>query len=333
MSEQATAVAESSPATPVMEVECGPLVNMTGEQRAEWRKTGEMPKVETPKVEEPQSSDAPKETNPDESADSAAKPAQEQKGKRRPDIEARFKQYTDEIAQLKRELQEVRAPKTQADPSPAKPSQPQTYQDWRKTFKPSEWIEAYAKEHPDATYEDSSAAMADFLGDVRDQFKTLEQQRQTQTQQISAKVDDAKARYGEKFDEVVMPAVNRIMGDQSVSLPVKQMLNDSEVLPDLLFTLGSDASEFENFLKMAPGKQLRYIALTESLIHDELEAKAKPQSVPAPAKTQTSAPKPPTEVGGRAATPADAAESAAKAGDFRSFKQERTRRDLARVKG
>lgn len=346
MSEQ-TVVAESSAATPAMEVERGPLVNMTGEQRAEWRKTGEMPQSvepESPKSEESAPSDASKETiseaetpKPEAETEAAKKPQEHKKGR----AEQRINELISETKRLKQEVETLKSrPTAEPQKSPQPSSQPQTYQDWRKTFKPSVWIEAYAKQNPDASYEDANASMADYLGDVRDQFKSLDQQRQTQTQQISAKVEDAKARYGDTFDGVVMPTVKRIMGvdeitkQPTVSSSVKQMFNESEVLPDLMFTLGSDPADFENFLKMAPGKQLRYIALTESLIHDELEAKAKPPTAnPGPVKTQTSAPKPPAEVGGRAATPSDAAESAAKAGDFRMFKQERTRRDLARLKG
>jgi len=111
------------------------------------------------------------------------------------------------------------------------------------------------------------------------------------------------------------------------------MLNDSEVLPDLLYTLGSDPKELASFLnlaKTAPGKALRYIALTESLIREELESGTK-ETKP-PAKPITSAPKPPAEVGGRASTPGDQLEAAAKANDFRSFKAESNRRALAQLK-
>src|ERR1700739_3873520 len=58
MAEQQTVVAESStaPVIPSFEVERGPLVTWTPEQRSEFRKTGEPPKKETPKAEEPAAS-------------------------------------------------------------------------------------------------------------------------------------------------------------------------------------------------------------------------------------------------------------------------------------
>ncbi len=118
---------------------------------------------------------------------------------------------------------------------------------------------------------------------------------------------------------------------------VKRMLDDSEVFADLVYTISSDAAGFADFVKMAkesPGKAIRYIALTESLIAEELESKntAKPATEETPAKLKTAAPRPPVEAGGRASTPPDAMESAAKAGDFRSFKTEATRRQLAKLK-
>ena len=332
--------AASSPA-PVMEASRGPLVNLTPEQRTEFRKTGELPKAES-KQETPQEESAPsqeetpkptEETQEEQSTQQEPTQTKPQESKRRPDAEARIKQLTDRIKELEaNQPARVEAPKPE---NPQEPAKPQNYQEWRKTFKPSVWIEEYAKANPEATYEDANAAMADYLGDVRDQFRTAEQQQQIQQREFQSKVAEAKARYGDKFDEVLAPAVTAIIGDQSVSGVVKSMLNDSEVLPDLMFTIGSDATELANFVKMAkenPGKAIRYIALTESLIRDELEGKQASEPPAAPVKPQTQAPRPPAEVGGRAASPGDALEEAAKAGDFRSFKAESTRRELARMK-
>ena len=197
MSEQ-TAVAESSaaPSTPVgqpitvqaperwkeMDVSRGPLVNMTGEQRAEWRRTGEMPKPaepEQPKTEDSAPSDAPKEANseaempePAAETETARKPQEHKKGGR---AEQRINELVSETKRLKQELEALKSRPAAEQPKPQQPQQPQTYQEWRKAFKPSEWIEAYAKQNPESSYEDANAAMADYLGDVRDQFKTFEQ--------------------------------------------------------------------------------------------------------------------------------------------------------------
>jgi len=87
--------------------------------------------------------------------------------------------------------------------------------------------------------------------------------------------------------------------------------------------------------KEEPGKAIRYIALTESLIAQELESKAKPVSEEVPAKPKTQAPKPPAEAGGRAAAPPDSLKAALEGsgGKLNSgLKAEFLRRDLARLK-
>jgi hypothetical protein len=113
------------------------------------------------------------------------------------------------------------------------------------------------------------------------------------------------------------------------------MLNDSDIFADLMYTIASDKEQLESFIKMAkesPGKAIRYIALTESLINEELAGKEAKPSEENPAKPKTQVPRPPSEAGGRAATPPDALISAAKTNDYRSFRDEHLRRDLAKLK-
>lgn len=316
---------------------------------AQWRISGELPeKKSEPKSADPAPADAGKDQTTDDRADSAAKPTQEQKSKRRPDIETRFKQYTDRIDRLERELEEARRTKsTQAEPSPAKPAQPQTYQDWRKTFKATEWMNGFIAQNPEATWEDANAAMADHLGDVRESFREREQTARQQATQLQSKVDDARTRYGDQFDEVLKPTVSRIMSEQSISPTVKALLNDSDVLPDVIFTLGSDQASLDSFLRMAPGKQIRYIAALEAEIQAELSKPASRNDKgqfatekPAPAKRgPESAPEPPIEIGHRGTASLDESERALQAtqrGDanaFRSWKQAEDRKALARRRG
>ena len=328
MSEQ-TATVESSTATPVIEVDRGPLVTWSPDQRAEFRRTGEPPKIEESapsKTEEaPKSSEATEAKT--EGATESPKKLQEQ-NHRKPGAEQRIGQLTSENKRLKAELEALKTPKPAAEA--AKPAQQQP---------PPQRLAEPTPEDKNAdgtpkfkTYEEYTKALARW--EIRQELAEQQAQQTLRAQQkeINAKVDEAKTRY-ENFDAVIEPALKAI-SDPSVSPVVKQMLNDSEVLPDLLFTIASDQKELVAFTKMAkenPGKALRYIALTESLIHEELTSKAKEK---APVKTQTSAvPRPPAEVGGRASAPPDALESAAKANDFRQFKSESNRRYLARLKG
>jgi hypothetical protein len=184
-------------------------------------------------------------------------------------------------------------------------------------------------------YEDYIEDLSDWKTEQRLAVRDRQTAEQSQAREFSAKVETARSRY-ENFDEVVQPAATAINGDAAIPQVVKLLLNESDVLPDFLFTLGSDQAELAKFVKMAkehPGKALRYIALTESLITEELEGKNTPIVEETPAKPKTQAPKPPSEAGGRAAAPPDALDAAAKANDFRAFKAEATRRQLAKLKG
>lgn len=320
--ETQTVEAVTSPAA--MEASRGPVVNMSPEQRTEWRKTGNLP--EPPKTEAPAAStEEPQETIAKVDTEAKPEPTKPQE-KRRPDAEQRIKQLTDRIKEL-----ESRKPETAEAPKPVAKVEPQY-------TRPKPTAEDKDGDKPKyATYEDFVEDLADWKGEQRDAARQREQQETAQKTAMDSKMTDARKRYGDKFDEVLTPTIDAIMGKESgVHGVVKTMLNESEVLPDLIYTIGGDAKEMANFLKMAkdnPGKAMRYIALTESLIREELEGAEAPKETTPPVKVQTQAPRPPAEVGGRAATPGDSLEAAAKAGDFRSFKAEATRRHLAKMKG
>lgn len=330
MSEQ-TILAESSTATPVMEVERGPLVNLTSDERAEFRRTGELP--EPPKKDE---EPAPSITEHAGEAESPKKTQEKSDKGRAPGAEKRIGEVISENKRLKAELEDLKKPKAEAPKTetapPPKVEPPQagrkkpTAEDKDKDGKPRY-----------STYEDFVEDLADWKAEQRWSNSQREQAAQQQTREFQSKVEEARGRYKD-FDEVIKPAVAAIHGDQQISPAVKAMLNDSEVLSDLLYTIGSDAKELAAFTKMAktePGKALRYIALTESLIREELESgkgEKKPAAKP-PEKQKTAAPAPPSEVGGRAAAPGDELQDAAKANDFRKFKSVANRQALARLRG
>jgi hypothetical protein len=318
MSEQTQAA--SSPAE-VADVFNGENVSM--HEYNKYRQTGEVPERFKPSEAAPaEPTDAEEQgaeqEDTDDSADSAAKDAQEKPNKRRPDVEARFKQLTDTIKDLKAQLDAAKPRETPADSSTAKPEQPpQNYKEWRKTFDEEKWIDQYAAENPEKSFVQATAAMADYLGDVREQFSRLEQQRNEQAKAFSSKVDDARQRYGESFDSTVAPAAKAIatsLGDT----PVSRMLNESDYLPDILFTLGGDETAMQDFIRISkenPGKAMRYIATLENEIAVELESasadtgerndKGQFTSKESPAKPKTSAPKPPTPVSGAASSAFD----------------------------
>lgn len=333
MSEQA-AVADPTPA-PVMDVSRGPLVDITPEQRTEFRKTGNLPELPK-KTEEAATSSEPKpEEGKAKPAGDSEPPKEKQENAERKPKPA--KTAEDRIAELEATIEKIRkgagkeTPKVESSPTkPAEPQQPPpTRPKPTADDKDSEGKSKYA------TYEDFVEDLADWKSEQREVKNQREQQERAQANTFNSKVEEARARY-ENFDEVVGPTATALNTDAKINPVVKQMLLDSDVLPDFLFTVGSDPAELARFTKMAqesPGKALRYIALAESLIAEELEGKktAKPVEEP-PVKPKTNAPKPPSEAGGRAAAPPDALESAATANDFRAFKVEANRRALAKLK-
>jgi hypothetical protein len=351
MDEQ-TVVAESS-AAPVTETatETPSLeVPRSGPEYTEWRKTGNLPEKKQP--EPAASATAPS----DDAVDSAATTMQEHSKRKEWKDQQRWKELTDRTKQLERELEEARRPKTtQAEPSPAKPEHPQTYAEYRKQFKPSQWIEDYAKANPEASYEDANAAMADHLLDARDHFRSIEQRVTSEKQALESKVGEARSRY-ENFDEIKSSFLSKVVSDRGtplIPLQVLGIINDSDVLPDLLYTIGSDSAEMQKFVDMAksnPNKAIRYITRVEGFIQEELSKGSSARNekgqfakteepAPTPAKRgPESAPEPPIEIQNRGGV-VDASDRALKnvergsSKDFRAWKEAEDRKELARRRG
>lgn len=343
-----TTVAESSaaPIAPSFEVDRGPLVTWTPEQRSEFRRSGQPPAAPKPKGEEAAASSASEaeqaEISTATEADNKQETTKPKADQSKPHLTAkeRISQLESTIEKIRKEAGIEKTPKTESSPVHVEPPQPKTVEQAPAAplTRPKPTPEGNGPDgKPYGKYEDYIEDLADWKAEQRWATAQREQAQKQQTRELVARVEAAKARYG-NLDEVMYPTLNAIAGDQGISPVVKAMFNDSDVLPDLLFTIGSKAEELASFVKMAkenPGKAIRYISLTESLIHDELSSQKAEKTAKAtepPAKPQTNAPKPPAEVGGRASAPGDELESAAKAGDFRSFKAEANRRYLAQLK-
>lgn len=89
----------------------------------------------------------------------------------------------------------------------------------------------------------------------------------------------AEERYGPEYEAPLKHAAEQIFTKDAGAVPavIKQMFNDSEVLPDLLYTLGTNAEDLNSFVAMAkndPGKAIRKLVIMENLIREEL---AKPK--------------------------------------------------------
>lgn len=313
-----TAVLESSAIEvppPAMEIERGPLVMLSHEQRKEYSKTGILPSSED---------SAP---SPDKIGDSGT-PMQQEKSKTEP----KAKQTAEErIAQLEATIEKIRKgsgaeTKPKAESAPAKP-EPQLGDKPTPDDKNADGTPKY-KTH--AEYED---AALDWKFEQREAAKAATAAEAARLEALNAKVEKARARHGD-IDAVIQSVANDIYQDQSISPIVKTMIGDSDYIADLIYTIGSDKAELAKFKAMSPRKAIEYIVVTEKLIAQELEEKETVVAEP-PAKLKTQAPKPPAEAGGRAATPPDALQSALEgsAGKLNAgLKAEFLRRDLARMK-
>ncbi len=330
-----TVVAESSPAPEAKPkqdpLEMGPMVTWTREQRNEFRTKGTMP--EKPKADPapaPKTSEAPAESAAESEA---AKQQEATKSKPKQTAAERIAELRATIAKIEKGA----GIKTEAESSPAEQTKPQPQpQSVEKEPTPED---TNADGTPKfKSYEEYTKALARW--EIRQELaeERRRTQQEAQARETGEKLAQAKTRYGDEAVKIIDDTAGVIINDKDISPVVTQMLRESDILTDLLYTIGSKPEELASFTKMAkesPGKALRYIALTESLIREELEGqKAAPTEKVEypPAKPQTSAPKPPAEVGGRGSAPPDALVSAAQANDYRAFKRELNRRSLASLK-
>ena len=323
---------------------------------AEWRATGNL--KETPKPTETATVETPKgaTTEPDK-----AKPApgtepgtNKQETRRKPGAEARIGELTAEIKQLRQQLTEAGTKQpTKAEPSPAKPA---TYQDWRKSFKPTEWTNSYVKENPNATWEDAQAALADHMADRREEFRATEQQIAQQRQTVGQKLTEARQRY-QDFDSVAHPVVKEML-KPDIPRVIFDVMNNSPVLADLLYVIGGDEASKQDFLdacRTNPSKALRVALLMEQDIVKELEkgksastarnenGQFKSEVKAAPAKKGPEvAPAPPIEINHRGGGSMDESETLASKmargeeltpAETRRFFAAENRKDFARRRG
>lgn len=350
MDHETTAVADSSPApaaaTPNFDI---PRSNTP--EYAEWRKSGALPDKAKPKTEESApSSDAPApEAEPTQESQPKATPP-------RPKLSAE-----DRIKQLEETIEKIRKgagleTKKAAEPSPAHTEPVPAKQ-------PLQFTNAKPKpedKNPDGTakydtYEDYLEGLTTWKAkELRAEEKRIEAEERSQAE-LKAKVEDARGRY-DNLDEVMFPALEAIAGDAAVSPVVRAMLNDSEYLPDLLYTIGGKPEDLASFIKMAkqqPGKAIRYLAVTENLIKEELSKGTlpaagrdaatgkftKPEPVAPAKRSPASASEPPLEIGSRGTGTMDESARALAAlekGDpnaFRDWKKAEDKKELARRRG
>lgn len=326
----------------------------SAEQKQEWTDTG--------KVTPPSSQDSapakksavadPAPQKPAVASDSATeKDSQKPHLKTEEDSENRFRKLASENKTLKERLEalERRSPEQRDTKQVSQPA-PEEY----KRLDIEEW----KKTNPNGSYEDFVDAAAEhkakwLLNQELPKALGAERQRIAQeaaAKELKVKVEEGKARY-EDFEEKLWPTLRTITEDPQIPSAVKAMLNDSDVLVDLVYVLGSESGELATFLQLAksnPGQAIRKLVATESLVREQLKANVKPATEtprgddgkftkPKEEKEEKEAPEPkprvtpktPPEVGGRGAAPDDAAKVAARSGNFSAFEAEQNRRARA----
>jgi len=310
----------------------------------QWRMTGEIP--EQPKKAESAAADAPKEEKSEAKSEAAAKPesetgGQEHKKGGKKSAEERIAQLTARTKELEARLEAASKPEATKANEKAEPA-----------AKPQEKLEAPKKPllKDFKSYDEYETAKDKYYEDLADYRAALklaefrqQQVQQAKSQELQTKLTDARARY-ENADAVIAPAAKSIMEDAQIPGVVKAMVDDSPVMIDLLYVLGSKAEELSQFVTLAktqPLAAMRTVAAMEQMIQAELgkseqnrgaDGKFSKSEEKAPEKKETKAP-PPEKVLGGGSPPADEAEAALKAGNFREFKRIENQRDLERRKG
>lgn len=300
------------------------------EQREHWNKTGNIPETPKKAQESATATEPESEGKPKTAAESETAQKQEPK-ERKPgekiSAQERISQQTARIKELEASLAEAKKSVTKPTPSDDK-AKVEEAPKAAKRPNPFTWA---------GTPEEFEAAQDAYEGRLQEiaAANALQQHSQRQqAQELQGKLDEARKRYADA-DTRILPVADRIENDQQIPLAVRQIIGESDVLPDLLYTLGADG-KLDEFIQMAhtnPGKAIRMVAKLESLINEELSGKAKSEAASEekpPVEPKPRAPKPPSEVGGRAAASEDGLVTAARANSFRDFEKEMNARLMSR---
>lgn len=303
-----TTQAGSSPAE-VDDVFQGQEVSLA--EFSKYRADGEVPtRFKTAEKEESETSDTQEKTEESESespeeeySESEADDAKETQEQVPDKTAKRIKQLLAERHELTQKL--AAATKTDVKPESSTPQpQPQNYKEWFKTFDADKWVKDFAEANPTLSYERANASMSDFLGDVRDEFRAKYMAQQAAVSALKTTLDQARMRYDDA-DDVIFPAAHSIH-DARIPQTVKEVFELSDSYIDLCYVVGSDPDELKKFIRLAetnPRAAIGKVFEYERGIKDELgkgsdatrDSKGK-FTTPEPKKT--TAPKPPSTVGG-----------------------------------
>lgn len=325
-----------------------------GPDREAWLRNGTMPgdkpiskKADEPKPGESKADPTPAKDQPDSGSDSGSDKPNKQvaRAKTPEDTGIRLAEIIEdlrragitpkELKTFKREQQQ-QAPASEPTPPPSKAAE----------APPAPPSAKFTKPEPELKNFDDVADFVKAHSKWTIESYEFDREQREQRERLDADVKSMRAkaaeRYGPDYETPLKHAAEQIFTKDGGAIPsvIKQMFNDSDVLPDLLYTLGTKAEDLAAFVSLAKtdaGKAIRKLVIMEGLIREELakpkvateaveetEVKAPTrgedgkfvkaeESEPEPAKPAkkiTQAPPPPLEAGGIKTAPPDDLEAA-----------------------
>jgi hypothetical protein len=346
---------QEATSTPAAEA---PIKVPTGNDYAEWRKTGKLPEAsKAPAKADAQ--DADSESTDDKSKDEKGSPDSETGKDKEPKqaktrstaqtrleevlgilkeedlTPAKLKALKAEVTDLRTKLGRTTASETPEQPvkPPERPKRPK-YAD----FEGNE--EAY-----EAAMDKHEEDLAEWKANQAIERYKRDQADASTRKELTEKLAEAEKRYGEEAQDIITSTVGKIVGDAKIPVEIKGIINGSPVLVDLMYVMGQNPEDLAEFIQLArtdPGEAIRKAVILERLVMEELVGKngkkdkddANAEEKPAVnSKKLTKTPPPPEELGGSKGAPADEVAEAGKAGNFAAFRRSANIRDLARAKG
>lgn len=332
--------ADPSPATNHQEV----LNNLSSDQRAKWRMTGELPSKEGSAPSKENSETEKVETAPASEAGHQEKPKRDNAESRLKELLADLKNAGFTPAELKTFKREAAAaqPKAESTPAPkievkaeatADPEAPKEPDIKAKEFQGEDGWEKY-----EAAVRKYNREFAEFASKKAVLEFQDSQRRGQELQRVQAQITEGRAKY-QDFDEKAMPVIEALSADPKS--PLYEMVGRSPVFQHLVYVIGGEREEFLALAKSDPWAAVSKAAVMQALIMEELKGGGKSEGdkprnadgtfvkTESPVKKVSGAPPPPKEVGGTAAAPGDKVEESVKKRDFASYKAEMNRKEMA----
>lgn len=262
------------------------------------------------------------------STDASASPASEPGKPSRSNAETRIRellaerhQLAERNAALERQLNAPRAasPSTDAPPAASSPAVGEDFPEFEA------WFEKHGNPNSTDAWKDYIRALTKHTYAEERAAETVKQaqerQQQDEATQIGSYRDRAEQFKAQRPDywDVVNPIA--LVAKTPTNDAMGQVIRESEIAPQLLYHLGTHLEDYHRITALPPVQAVYALGRLEASL-------ASPSTVRAE-RPITSAPKPPTTLGSRAADPGDDLSAAVASGDVARFKELRQRQRAA----